>query len=94
MMKVTSNIDKYNKKKVKLLRPCSDFFSSLITHHSIFVTHYSLLITHHLKYPTRLAPSLTCYYSIFFTLFVGPIPVTRCSYFFFPVPKLIEPSEK
>ena len=43
------------------------FFSSLNFHHS------SLII---LKYPTRLAPSLTCHHSIFFTLFVNPILVT------------------
>ena len=81
MMKVTSNIDKYNEKKVKLLRSCLDFFFFLITYHLSLNFRYSLLITYHLKYPTRLAPSLTCYYLIFFTLFVGPIPVT--SFFFF-----------
>ena len=59
-----------------------------------FITHNSSLITHHLKYHTRLASSLTCHHSIFFTLFVGPIPVTRCSFFFFfLIPKLIEPRE-
>ena len=65
------------------------FFSSLNFHHSIS-------ITRHLKYPTRLAPSLTCHHSIFFTLFVGLKPVTRCSFFLIqpPVPKLTEPSEE
>ena len=42
---------------------------------------HSSLIT--LKYHVCLAPSLTSHHSIFFTLFVGPIPVTRCSFFFF-----------
>ena len=56
-------------------------FGWLFFHHSIFITHHSLLIS--LKYHTRLAPSLTCHYSIFFTLFVGLILVTRCSFFFF-----------
>ena len=76
------------------LSPCLDFFflsfkfchSSLITYHSSFIT---------LKYHVCLASSLTFHHSIFFTLFVGPIPVTRCSFFFFSsVPKLTEPSEK
>ena len=40
---------------------------------------YSSLIT--LKYHIRLAPSLTCHHSIFFTLFVSPIPVIRCIFF-------------
>ena len=48
---------------------------------------YSLLITHHFKYYTRLAPSLNFHHLIFFTLFVGPIPITHCRLF-------IEPSEK
>ena len=48
-------------------------------HHSSLITLNTTPIWHH--------------YSIFFTLFVGPIPVTRCI-FFFPVPKLTEPSEK
>ena len=48
-------------------------------HHSSLITLNTTPIWHH--------------YSIFFTLFVGPILVTRCI-FFFPVPKLIEPSEK
>ena len=38
-----------------------------------------------------MAPSLDYHHSIFFTLFVGPIPVTRCS-FFFPVPR--NPNQK
>ena len=57
-------------------------------HHSIFVTQFPLLIAHHsslitLKYHTCLAPSLTCHHSIFFILFVGPIPITRYNFFFF-----------
>ena len=54
---------------------------------------HSSLITHHSKYYTRLALSLNFHHSIFFTLFVGPIPVTHCRLFFF-LPKLTEPSEK
>ena len=55
-------------------------FSSFVTHHSSFVTyHLSLII---LKYPTHLVPLLTCHHSIFFTLFVGSIPVTRCNFYF------------
>ena len=47
---------------------------------------HSSLIT--LKYYTRLAPSLSYHHSIFFTLFVNPIFVTQCNFFFFfPVPK-------
>ena len=35
------------------------------------------------------------HHSIFFTLFVGSIPITQCNiFFFFLVPKLTEPSEK
>ena len=67
------------------------YFSSLNFRHLSLITHYSSLITHHLKYPIRLALSLTCHHSIFFTLFVGLMPVTRCSFFFFfffLVPKL------
>ena len=56
----------------------------------IFITQFPSLITHHSKYLTRLAPSLTCHYSIFFTLFVGLIPVTQCSFFF----SITKPSEK
>ena len=64
------------------------FFSSLNFRHS-------LLITHHSKYPTRLAPSLICHHTIFFILFVGPIPVTQCSFFFFFFfGSITEPNEK
>ena len=74
----------------KTLRPCLDaYFLSLNFHHSIFVTHHLSLII--LKYYARLAPSLGYHHSIFFTLFVGPIPITRCS-FFFPVPR--NPNQK
>ena len=68
------------------------FFWSLNFHHSSLITHNSLLIT--LKYHVCLAPSLTSHCSIFFTLFVSPILITRCIFFFFLVPKLTEPSEK
>ena len=47
------------------------------------VTQFSSLITHHLKYHVCLAPSLTSHHSIFFTLFVGPIPITGAAFFFF-----------
>ena len=72
-----------------IFRGCLDgFFSSLNFRHSISITHRSSLITHHsslitLKYHTCLAPSLTCHHSIFFILFVGPIPITRYNFFFF-----------
>ena len=57
-----------------------------------FVTQFPSLIT--LKYHTHLTSSLTCYHSIFFTLFVGPIPVTRCIFFFLvPSTQKPEPSE-
>ena len=58
-------------------------FPALNFRHSSHITHYSLLITYHSKYPTRLALSLSCHYSIFFTLFVSSIPVTRWRIFFF-----------
>ena len=56
---------------------------------------YSSLIT--LKYHVCLAPLLTSHHSIFFTLFVGPIPVTRCSFFFLQYPNspnLVEKKKK
>ena len=66
------------------LRPCLVFF---FVHHSIFITHHS-------KYYIRLAPSHNFDHLIFFTLFVGLIPVTHCRLFSFFLPKLIKPSEK
>ena len=63
------------KKKGRKLGPCLDaYFSSL-------KFRYSSLIT--LIYHTCLALSLSYHHSIFFTLFVGLIPVTWCSFFFF-----------
>ena len=66
-----------------------------------FITQFPSLNFRHsslinLKYPTRLAPSLTCHHSIFFILFMGPIPITRCSLFiyFFSIPKLTKSSKK
>ena len=68
-----------------------------------FITQFPSLITHHFKYYTCLALSLNFHHSIFFTLFVGLIPVTHCRlfffflfflFFFFLVPKLTEPSGK
>ena len=59
-----------------------------------FITQFLSLITYHSKYPTRLAPSLICHHSIFFTLFVGPIPVTRCIFFFFSEKKKKKKREK
>ena len=58
------------------LRPCLVcFFSLLNFYHSIFVTHHSSLIT------LNTTP-VWHHHSIFFTLFVGPIPVTHCRVFF------------
>ena len=62
------------------VRPCSVcFFSSLNFYHLIFVTHHSSLITLNTT-PIWHRPS------IFFTLFVGSIPVTHCRFFFFFYP--------
>ena len=47
------------------------------------ITQFPSLITHHFKYYTRLAPSLNFHHSIFFTLFVGPIPVGAAFFFLF-----------
>ena len=60
------------------------------------VTQFSSLITHHLKYHVFLAPSLTSHHSIFFTLFVGPIPITGAAFsfsffFFFQYPNTLNP---
>ena len=63
--------------KTQSLTPCLDAFFC----HSISFIHHLSLIT--LKYHVCLAPSLTSHHSIFFTLFVSLIPVTRCSFFFF-----------
>ena len=48
--------------------------------------HCSSLITHHFKDYIHLAPSFNFHPSIFFTLFVGPIPVTHCRLFFCQYP--------
>ena len=72
-------------------------FPSLNFRHSSLITHYSSPITHHFKYYTRLAPSLNFHHLIFFTPFVGLIPVTHCRLFFiylFFLPNLTKPSEK
>ena len=57
---------------------------------------HSILITHHLKYHVCLALSLTFHHSIFFTLFVGPIPVTGAafSFSFFQYPNSLNPVKK
>ena len=58
-------------------------FPSLITHYSSRITLNTTPVWHH--------------YSIFFTLFVGLIPVTHCRllfFFFSSVPKLTLPSGK
>ena len=67
------------------IRGCLDSFF----YHLIF-------ITLHVKYHVCLAPSLTSHHSIFFTLFVGPIPVTSAdfSFFFFQYPNSLNPVEK
>ena len=49
---------------------------------------FSSLITHHFKYYTHLTPLLNIFHTI-----CGP-HTCHSVYFFFPVPKLIEPSEK
>ena len=68
-----------------------------------FITQFSSLITHHFKYYTCLALSLNFHHSIFFTLFVGLIPVTHYrlffSFFFFIFsvpnsPNLVEKKKK
>ena len=45
--------------------------------------YHLIFITLHVKYHVCLAPSLTSHHSIFFTLFVGPIPVTSAAFSFF-----------
>ena len=50
-------------------------FPSLNTQHSSLITYHLSLITLHSKYHTCLALLLNFHHSIFFTLFVGPIPV-------------------
>ena len=58
--------------------------------------YHLIFITLHVKYHVCLAPSLTSHHSIFFTLFVGPIPVTSAafSFFFFQYPNSLNPVEK
>ena len=58
-------------------------FSSLNFHHLSLTTHHSSLITHHSIFHTHLASSLYFYHSIFFTLFMGPTPVTLSEHFCF-----------
>ena len=74
------NVNYNSPHKTQLLTPCLDAFFC----HSISIIHHLSLIT--LKYHVCLAPSLTSHHSIFFTLFVGLIPVTDAafsSFFFF-----------
>ena len=81
--------------EVKTYRGCLySFFWSLNFHHSSLITYNSSLITHHLKHHVCLAPSLTSHHSIFFTLFVGPIPITGADFFFFQYPNSLNPVEK
>ena len=58
--------------------------------------YHLIFITLHVKYHVCLAPSLTSHHSIFFTLSVGPIPVTSASFyfFFFQYPNSLNPVEK
>ena len=58
------------------------------------ITQFPSLITHHFKYYTHLAPSLNFHHSIFFTLFVSPILVTQCSFFFSSQYPKTEPERK
>ena len=62
-------------------------------HHSIsviqfpsLITHHSLLITYHSFFHTHLATSFLFSSLNFFTLFMGPTPISRYSVFFFSVP--------
>ena len=58
-------------------------------HHSISVTQFPSLITHHSFFHTHLATSFLFSSLNFFTLFMGPTPVSRYnvfSFFFFSVP--------
>ena len=57
------------------LGPCLVFFFW-----SLNFRHLSLIT---LKYHVCLVPSLTFHHLIFFTLFMGPIPITQCSFFSF-----------
>ena len=75
-------------------QPCSKvptqlgFVWFVFFYHSIFITHFPLLITHHSFTHHSLLITLNTtpvwhHHSIFFTLFVGLIPVTHCRFFFF-----------
>ena len=70
------------------LRPCLVVFF-FITQFPLLNFRHSSLITHHFKYYTRLAPSLNIFHTI-----CGPHTCHSMQlFFFFLVPKLIEPSE-
>ena len=58
-------------------------FPSLNFHNSSLITHHSSLITHHSFFHTHLATSLLFSSLNFFTLFMGPTPVSWYSVFFF-----------
>ena len=65
-------------------------YSISITHHSSFITHHSSLNFSHPFGIITQFPSLNIFHTI-----CGPIPVTRCSFFFFfSVPKLTEANIK
>ena len=76
------------------------FFLSLITHHSIFITHHSSLKIPQLPTQSMFGTITQLVITQNFQLFVGPTPVTWCSFYFLSfflqplVPKLTEPSEK
>ena len=74
-----------SKFKHQRLFGCKFFITQFLS----LITHYSSLITHHLKYPTRLAPSLNIFHTVY-----GPHTCHSVQLFFFPVPKLTEPNEK
>ena len=78
------------------------FFLSLITPRSIFITHHSSLKIPQLPTPHPFGTITQLVITQIFQMFVGPIPVTWCSFYIFlffcflqpPIPKLTEPRGK
>ena len=62
---------------------CAGKFRLCLVFFFFSITQFPSLITHHFKYYTHLAPSLNFHHSIFFTLFVSPIPVGAAFFFSF-----------
>ena len=74
-------------------------FGFFFFHHSISVTHYSLLITHHSSLITLNTTSVWHHHLISITQYFShylwaPYLSVQLFFFFFPIPKLTEPSEK